>query len=104
MDALVGLLPVTLLLACPAMMIFCFWGMRRTSGSTDAAAAPMQNLTRSDQVNLLQTRLDSLQAEQSAIAAQLSELRSSDSSRVAEATIFPRHTQSHAPLGERLGG
>jgi hypothetical protein len=83
-DALVGLVPIALLLACPAMMIFCFWGMRRGSCSTesqpaaDADAALAQALTPAEQARLLQIRLEHLQTEQAAIATQLAQLASSD--------------------------
>jgi hypothetical protein len=82
MDALTGLLPIALLLACPAMMIFCFWGMRRGSCSTESQpatdAAPAQALSAAEQARLLQIRLEHLQTEQAAIATQLAQLLSSD--------------------------
>lgn len=88
MDALVGLLPVTLLLACPVMMIFCFWGMRRMSCSTEsqpaagADAALAQAPIPAEQARLLQIRLEHLQTEQAAIATQLAQLASSDQTRL----------------------
>lgn len=94
MDALTGLLPIALLLACPAMMIFCFWGMRRGSCSTEsqpaagADAALAHALTPAEQARLLQTRLEHLQTEQAAIAIQLAQLASSDqATRIAPAGL-----------------
>lgn len=80
MDALAGLLPVALLLACPAMMIVCFWGMRRGSCSSESQPAVGVDtaLAPAEQARLLQTRLEHLQTEQAAIATQLAQLASSD--------------------------
>lgn len=80
MDSPAGLLPVALLLACPAMMIFCFWGMRRGSCSSESqpAVSVDTSLTPGEQARLLQIRLEHLQAEQAAIATQLAHLASSD--------------------------
>lgn len=80
MDALAGLLPVALLLACPAMMIVCFWGMRRGSCSSKSQLAVSVDtaLAPAEQVRLLQVQLEHLRTEQAAIATQLAQLVSSD--------------------------
>ncbi len=80
MDWILGLLPLLLFAACPLMMVFCFFGMRRMGCSTEAAPATnaasvqVQNLSASKQIAALQAQLSQLQFEQMAIARQIDEL------------------------------
>lgn len=82
MESLIGILPVLAFLACPLMMVFCFWSMRRMGCETDtapaivepAAATVVQDLPLAERVTALQNRLDQLQTEQDVIGAQLAEL------------------------------
>ena len=80
MDWIVGLLPLLLFAACPLMMVFCFFGMRKmgcateSAPATSAATAPIQNLSPSQQIVALQAQLSQLQFEQMAIARQIDDL------------------------------
>lgn len=82
MDWIVGLLPLLAFAACPLMMVFCFFGMRKMGCATEsapaasAATAPAQNLSLSSsaQIVALQAQLSQLQSEQLAIARQIDEL------------------------------
>ena len=80
MDWILGLLPLLLFAACPLMMVFCFFGMRKMGCATEstpansAATAPTQNLSASEQIAALQAQLSQLQFEQMAIARQIDEL------------------------------
>ncbi len=77
---MLGLLPLLLFAACPLMMVFCFFGMRKMGCATDSApasstaSAPAQNLTTSEQIAVLQAQLSQLQFEEMAIARQIDEL------------------------------
>lgn len=77
MEWLLGYLPLLLFLACPLMMAFCFFGMRKAGCSTNASpttaasTSSLQHLPASEQVAALQVRLNQLQTEQQAIAAQI---------------------------------
>lgn len=83
MDWIVGLLPLLVFAACPLMMVFCYFGMRKMGCSTDsapatsAASAPAQNLSAQEQIGALQAQLSQLQFEQMAIARQIDELATS---------------------------
>ena len=80
MDWIVGLLPLLVFAACPLMMVFCYFGMRKMGCSTESAPAarlaqaPARNLSAPEQVAALQAQLNRLQFEQMAIARQIDEL------------------------------
>ncbi len=83
MDWIPGLLPLLVFAACPLMMVFCFFGMRKMGCSTESApaasavTAPVPNRSPVEQISALQTQLSQLQFEQMAIARQIDELATS---------------------------
>ena len=82
MEWIIGLLPLLLFAACPVMMAFCFFGMRKKGCSTESApainsvTASVQGLAPAEQIAALQAHLSRLEAEQSTIARQITELAS----------------------------
>ena len=83
MDWILGLLPLLVFAACPLMMVFCFFGMRKMGCSTESAPATSaatvsaQNLSATEQIAALQTQLSQLQFDQMAIARQIDDLAAS---------------------------
>jgi len=79
-ELLLGLLPFLVFLACPLMMVFCMFGMRKSDCSSSAApattnlAASVHGLARPEQISALQAHLGRLQSEQALIAQQIDEL------------------------------
>jgi len=79
MESIIGFLPYLLFLACPAMMIACYVGMRGMGGSTtpaavDTSVTSLRDLPPAEQVAHLQAQLSRLQEEQAVIATQIRDL------------------------------
>lgn len=95
MEWLLGFLPFLLFLACPLMMVFCIFGMRRagcstqTAPATTATTAMLDARPPAEQVMVLQARLDQLQTEQAAIAQQIAGLAAATAAETSQAPAAP---------------
>ncbi len=80
------LLPVLLIAACPLSMLFMMRGMRGMQGGmgrpssqpASASPVPVAEAAREEQLTALRTQLLSIQAEQEAIAGQITQLERED--------------------------
>lgn len=75
----ITVLPVLVAMVCPASMLLMIWSMRRMNmgGRVDVQPEPalaFQNLNREEQLQVLEQRLERVQAQQRAIAKQVPQL------------------------------
>ena len=71
-------------LVCPLSMIWMMWSMRNsnsTPGANPAVNSDLEGLTREQHLELLERQLQRVQAQQTAIAGQLSDHAERDQSR-----------------------
>ena len=105
MEWLLGLLPLVVFLACPLMMVFCFFGMRKAGCSTKSVPAAAeqnalgQTLPPAGQIAALRSQLGHLQAEQATIARQIDDLAAQE--RETSATIDDETVAMPAGVGAR---
>ena len=69
MDLLVAALPFLVLLACPLMMVFCVFGMRRMGGATPRANEAAGATSPEERIADLHLQVRAIQAELAALEA-----------------------------------
>ena len=67
MDVVLAVLPVLAFLACPLMMVFCLFGMRKTGGDAPAAQSQAASQLPEERVAALQLQLQEIQGELAAL-------------------------------------
>ena len=67
MDALATFLPFLLFLACPAMMLFCMFGMGKLGRDRSAASGLPESLSAEERLLALRQQLQAIQSELDAL-------------------------------------